>query len=162
MIQLKNGSFPSSILSLFVTLFAMVVKRHIPLPKLLSKILTCLKKENVFLAPKLTKLQPFTVYLTMFFVEVFLAYFSHCGSFVTTVSTLWKFFSILSILWKVCKLISTLWKFFYHTLHIVEVFLLHIPHRGSFVGRLSTVRKFFQQTFRNVEGGGAKTPSPLK
>ena len=36
-------------LSLFVTrelaLFAMVVKRHFPLPKILSKILTSLKKE---------------------------------------------------------------------------------------------------------------------
>ena len=48
MIQLKNGRFPSSILSLFVTresaLIAMVVKRHFPLQKYLSKILTSLKK----------------------------------------------------------------------------------------------------------------------
>ena len=61
MIQLKNDSFPSSILSLFVTresaLFAMVVKCHIPVKKISSKILTSLKKND---------LEHFTVYLSMF------------------------------------------------------------------------------------------------
>ena len=51
MFPLKNGSFPSSILSLFVTrMFAMVVKRQFP------KFRPVLKK-NVFLARKLSILQ---------------------------------------------------------------------------------------------------------
>ena len=72
--SVEKGSFPSSVLSLFVTresaLFAMVVKRHFPLPKILSKILTSLKEKNVFLARKLAKLEHFTVYISMFSIKV--------------------------------------------------------------------------------------------
>ena len=64
-------------------------------------------------------------------MEVLLAYFPHCGSFVSIVVTLWKF----------C----------YHSFHIVEVFLAYFPHCGSFVGIVSTLCKFSWQTFRIVE-----------
>ena len=74
MIQLKNCNFHSSILSLFVTkkaaLCAIVVKRHFPLPKFFSKILTSFKKDNVFLALKLTKLKYFTVYFSIFSMKI--------------------------------------------------------------------------------------------
>ena len=66
MIQLKNGSFPSSILSLFVTLFAMIVKCHIPLPRILSKILTSFKK-NVFLARNIQVRAFYSISLDVFY-----------------------------------------------------------------------------------------------
>ena len=134
MIQLKNGNFPSAILSLHI-------------------------------------------------LEVLLAYFPHCGSFVDVVSTLWKFcyhsfhsvkfffsiffpycgrfFSMISTLWKFSIILSTLWRFCYYTFHIVrfsrhtfhiwEVFLPNFQHCGSFVIILSTLWIISHNAFHILE-----------
>ena len=91
-------------------------------------------------------------------MEVLLSYFPHGGSFVSLVSTLWKFcyhsFHIVEVFLayfphcgSFVSILSILWRFCYYTFHIVEVLLAYFPHCGSFLSKLSALWKFLLEYF---------------